>query len=75
MKIKLVEPAWYLPNGNLLRPKELLLPSLTLPLLAALTPKDTDVVIENDQPGEIDFDERVSLDGGRGFLPRFHVLL
>jgi len=63
VKIKLVEPAWYLPNGDLLRPKELLLPSLTLPLLAALTPKGTDVVIENDQLGEIDFDEKVSLVG------------
>lgn len=63
MKIKLIEPSRYIDQATLLKTKELLFPSLTLPLLAALTPKDIEVSIINEKCSDIDFNEKIDLVG------------
>lgn len=63
MKIKLIYATRYLENGELLKSKKLVIPSLTFPLLAALTPHDIDVSIINEVCEDIDFDEEVDLVG------------
>jgi len=70
MKVKLIEPTRYLGNGQLLRGKWLLSPSLTLPHLAALAPDDVEVVIENDFFGEVDYEEKVDLVGITSYTSR-----
>jgi len=63
MKLRLIEPSRYLENGNLLKVPGVLPPSLTLPLLAALTPRDIHVSIVNELVEDIDFDEEVDVVG------------
>ena len=63
MKILLIEPSRYLGNGKLLKSKQVLVPSLTLPYLAALLPNDIDVSIVNELLDEIDFTAAVDLVG------------
>lgn len=63
LKIKLIQPSRYLEDGNILRLKQRRVPSLTLPLLAALAPDDFDVVIENEFLDGINFDDPVDLVG------------
>jgi len=60
LKIKLIEPSRYR-GGTLQRVSRLLLPPLTLPLVAGLTPDDFDVTIHNDCFEEVDYDEKVDL--------------
>jgi radical SAM superfamily enzyme YgiQ (UPF0313 family) len=63
VKIILIEPSRYIADGVLLKVKRLLFPSITLPLLAALTPKDINVSIVMEQFDDINFDEKVDLVG------------
>ena len=70
MKIKLIDPTRYLPNGKLLKPKELFLPSLALPYLSALTPKGIDVSITMEQFEDINFEEKVDLVGITSYTTR-----
>jgi len=63
LKIALIQPSRYLPNGQLARSKGFLFPSLTFPLLAALAPDDVEIVIRDDRFGEVDFAEKVDLVG------------
>jgi len=63
MKIKLIGPTRYLENGKLLKSKKIIVPSLTFPLLAALTPPDIDVSIVNEICEDINFEEKVDLVG------------
>ncbi len=63
MKVKFIEPSRYIDEKKLLKTKELLFPSLTLPLLAALTPKDIEVSIINEKFSDIDFNEKVDIVG------------
>ena len=57
MKLRLIEPSRYLENGNLLKVPGVLPPSLTLPLLAALTPRDVHVSIVNELVEDIAFED------------------
>lgn len=70
MKIKLIEPSRYLANGKLLKAKQLFFSSLTLPLLAALTPKDIDISIVLEQFETIDFEEQIDLVGITSYTSR-----
>jgi len=70
MKVKLIEPTRYLGSGKLLRGKWLLIPSLTLPHLAALAPNDVEIVIENDYFGEPNYEEPVDLVGITSYTNR-----
>ena len=70
MKIKLIEPARYLPNGKLLKTKELFFPSLALPYLSALTPKEINVSITMEQFEDINFEEKVDLVGITSYTSR-----
>ena len=63
MKILFIEPTRYLNNGKLLKLKILSIPSLTLPLLAALTPDEVDVEIAIELAEDINFDCKVDLVG------------
>ena len=72
MKIKLIGPTRYLENGKLLKSKKLIIPSLTFPLLAALTPPDIDVSIVNEICEEIDFEEKVDLVGITSYTINIH---
>lgn len=72
MKIKLVGPTRYLENGTLLKSKKLMVPSLTFPLLAALTPADIDVSIVNEICEDINFEEKVDLVGITSYTINIH---
>ena len=63
MKIKFVETTRYLDNGRLLKSKYLYYPSLTFPLLAALTPFEHDVSITFEIFDDIDFEEKPDIVG------------
>jgi radical SAM superfamily enzyme YgiQ (UPF0313 family) len=63
MKILLISPSRYLDKNRLLKRKWLLFPSITLPLLAALTPSDIEVEIIDELFSDIDFDAKVDLVG------------
>jgi radical SAM superfamily enzyme YgiQ (UPF0313 family) len=63
MRIKLVEPSRYGAGGRVLRPRRPLMPSLSLPTVAALTPADIDVSIEIDALDGVRFDEPADLVG------------
>lgn len=63
MKIKLIEPSWYLPGGKLARSRRYFFPSLTLPYLAALAPPDHALSIIQEQYEDIDFSEDLDLVG------------
>ena len=72
MKIKLIGPTRYLENGKLLKSKKLIIPSLTFPLLAALTPPDIDVSIVNEICEDINFEEKVDLVGITSYTINIH---
>ena len=72
MKIKLIGPTRYLENGKLLKSKKLIVPSLTFPLLAALTPPDIDVSIVNEVCEDINFEEKVDLVGITSYTINIH---
>lgn len=72
MKIKLIGPTRYLENGKLLKSKKLMIPSLTFPLLAALTPPDIDVSIVNEICEDINFEEKVDLVGITSYTINIH---
>ncbi|MGA1825532.1 MAG: B12-binding domain-containing radical SAM protein [bacterium] len=63
MKIRLIQPAQLDEYGNTIKYKKLFMPSLTLPTVAALTPKGIDVGITEDYVEDIDFDEDIDLVG------------
>lgn len=63
MRIKLIYPSRYLLNGGLLKLKRSFFPSLTFPLLAALTPEDIEVSIIDETVEDISFDETADLVG------------
>ena len=63
MKILFCQGAQKLPNGNLLKVKKLTTPGLTLPYLAALTPKEHEVEIRNEAIQDINFDGDYDLIG------------
>lgn len=70
MKIKFIEPSAYLENNKIFKTEKAIIPSLTLPYLAALTPADIDISIVNDQLEDINFDEKVDLVGITSYTPQ-----
>ena len=77
MKILLCEATHRLKNGNLLKVKTIGLPTLTLPYIAALVPKDIEVVIVNEMVEDINFDGSYDLVGitfqGTNFSRAFEI--
>ena len=63
MRIRFIESSRYLDGGRLLKAGHLYYPSLTFPLLAALTPGRHDLSIENEIFEEIDFDRPADIVG------------
>ena len=63
MKIKLIEPSWYLHNGGLAKQKKNFYPGVVLPYLAALIPKKHDITLVYELFQDVDFDEGVDLVG------------
>ncbi len=63
MRIRFIESSRYLDGGRLLKASHLYYPSLTFPLLAALTPGRHDISIEHEIFQDIDFDEPADLVG------------
>lgn len=63
MKIILIQPAQLEESGKLTKFKKLLMPAITLPTIAGLTPKDIEVKIIDDYVEDINFDEDVDLVG------------
>jgi len=63
LKIKFIETTRYLDDGKLLKSKHLYYPSLTFPLLAALTPAEHEVSITYEMFDDIDFKERPDIVG------------
>lgn len=63
LRIKFIESTRYLNNGRLLKAKTLYYPSLTFPLLAALTPPEFETSIHHEIFEDIDFDEKVDIVG------------
>ena len=63
MKIKFLETTRYLDKGRLLKSRYLYYPSLTFPLLAALTPPEHDVSITYEMFDDIDFEEKSDIVG------------
>jgi len=63
LRIKFIEATRYLNNGKLLKAKSLYYPSLTFPLLAALTPSEIETSIHHEIFETIDFDEKVDIVG------------
>jgi radical SAM superfamily enzyme YgiQ (UPF0313 family) len=63
VKVRLIEPSWYKADGQLKKLKQLLVPSLALPLLAALLPEDVEAGITNEVFEEIDFSEEADIIG------------
>jgi radical SAM superfamily enzyme YgiQ (UPF0313 family) len=59
MKIKLIVPRW--PKGSIWSSFVFRFPYLSVTTLAALTPKDIDVVIADENAGEIDFNEKIDI--------------
>ena len=72
MKITLIEPTRYLGNGKLLKSKKVLVPSLTLPLLAAFLPDEDHVSVVIELFEDINFDEQVDLVGITSYTPSVH---
>ncbi len=63
MKIKLIEPSWYLYNGELAKQKKHFYPAVVLPYLAALIPQKHDISLVYELFQDVNFDERVDLVG------------
>ena len=63
MKVLLVQPSRLEPDGSVYKNKTRWLLGMTLPYLAALTPKGIDVSIKDDLYEEIDFDAPCDLVG------------
>jgi radical SAM superfamily enzyme YgiQ (UPF0313 family) len=63
MRIKLIEPSWYMHNGELAKQKKHFYPALSLPCLAALIPQKHDICLVYELFQDIDFDEPVDLVG------------
>ena len=63
MKILLVHPSQLDHRGRPLKYEKLVMPTLTLPTIAALTPRDVEVSILHDAIEEIDYDQQVDLVG------------
>lgn len=61
MKIKFIESTRYLQDGTLLKTKKQLYPSLTFPLLAALTPPGIELSLTHEIFDDVDFDEKADL--------------
>jgi radical SAM superfamily enzyme YgiQ (UPF0313 family) len=61
MKILFIESTRYRSDGQLLRAKRLFYPSITLPYLAALTPKDIEVRMTHEMLEDVDFEADVDL--------------
>ena len=72
MKITLIDPSRYLDSGKLHKPKRLFSPSLTLPLLAALTPDDVEVSIVNEVFEDINFDHEADVIGITSYTTNIH---
>lgn len=63
MKIKLIESTRYIEGGELLKSDHMYYPSLTFPLLAALTPAEHHLSISHEIFEDIDFDTDVDIVG------------
>lgn len=63
MKILLIKPSYFKPNGKLYKIKRIIRPELTLSLLAALTPPDIEVEINDETIEDIDFNTDAELIG------------
>src|SRR3989304_4608333 len=63
MKILLVQPSHLDENGEVYKTKKALMPSLTMPYIAAMTPSDVEVKIIDDHVDEIDFNSDADLIG------------
>lgn len=70
MKLLLVQPSHLLRDGRVFRSSRLPYPSLALPLIAALTPKDFDIEIVNDYYEEINYDAPYDLVGITAMTPQ-----
>jgi radical SAM superfamily enzyme YgiQ (UPF0313 family) len=66
MRVLLVAATPLRSDGSLLKQRRLWLPSLGLPLIAALTPADVEVELVNETIQEVDFDAPVDLVGISG---------
>ena len=63
MKIRLIQPAALDKNGWPIKFRKLMMPTLALPTIAALTPDGIDVAITEEYIHDIDFEEDVDLVG------------
>ena len=63
MKVKLICPTFYTPNGDLFRPAKAMMPPLSPLYLAGLVPPQHNVTIVDEAVQTIDFDEPVDLVG------------
>ena len=72
MKILLIEPTRYLANGKLLKSKQVLIPSLTLPLLAALIPQDSVISVVIELFEDINYDKELDLVGITSYTTNIH---
>ncbi len=61
MKIRFIQPSQLDEKGNCIKYSKLLMPSLTMPTLAALTPEDIEVGITDDYVEDVDFNEQVDI--------------
>jgi radical SAM superfamily enzyme YgiQ (UPF0313 family) len=59
LRLQIITPSFYLPNGKLLKNKKRWMPGITMPYLAALTPGnrngEVDILLTDDRIDEIDF--------------------
>lgn len=67
MKILLIDPARYRSDGSVNRTRVGFIPAITLPLLAALAPPDTEVEIRFDLLQELDFSAKPDIVGITGY--------
>ena len=63
MKITLICPTFYDPEGQLFKPKKAMIPPLSILYLAGLTPPEHTVTVVDEAVQEIDFDAPVDLVG------------
>jgi len=63
MKVKLICPTFYTPNGNLFRPAKAMMPPLSPLFLAGLVPSPHTVSVVDEAVQSLDFDEPVDVVG------------
>lgn len=69
MRLRLIAPTWEDPELRRMKGKAFRLPPAALTILAAITPKDIEVGITDENVEEVDFDEDVDLVGITAMTP------